>query len=110
MKAKARIASAIALSIPIHTPVSTANAVTLGALCASDDMTRSVLRFSKRLRFPVEAGRLRPDHAYFIEEAGLMSCTYSLTAGNAYDFGKFKATFRSPQYGQLRVISLTPVD
>src|SRR3954447_14386084 len=81
MKAKARIASAIALSIPIHTPVSTANAVTLEALCASDDVNRSVLRVSKRLRFPAEAGRLRPDHAYFINDASLMSCTYSLTAG-----------------------------
>lgn len=87
-----------------------ARAITLDALCASNEVTRSVLQFSKGLRFPADAQKMKPDTAYFIEEVGPMSCTYYLTAGNAYDFGIFKATFTSPAYGQLKVNSLTPVD
>jgi hypothetical protein len=118
MKARARIAGAIALAISVHTPVSTASAVTLGALCQRPEVIRNVLQFAKRLRFPAEAGRLRPDNAYFIEDDEL-TCTYSLTAGNAYDFGNFKATFTAGEWvrdrrGQwdtrIRVISLSRLD
>jgi hypothetical protein len=87
-----------------------ANAITLEALCDQPNVIRSVIRFSKKLRFPANALGLKPDNAYFVESAGPLSCIYDLNAGNAYDFGKYKATFRSPQYGQLTVISLKPVD
>lgn len=110
MKLGTRFAVAVALCIGMHAPIPAARAMTLEALCAQDHVAREVVRFSKKLRYPADAKRLKPDMANFDKEAGPMSCTFGLTAGNAYDFGSYKATFEDLGRNQVRVISLTPVD
>lgn len=110
MKPKVRFAGAVALCIGMHATVSTAHAMTLEALCAQDHVAREVLRFSKKLRYPADAKRMKPDIANFDKEAGPMSCIFGLTAGNVYDFGSYKAVFEDLGRNQVRVISLTPVD
>lgn len=110
MNLVARIAGAAALCIGMHAPISAARAMTLEALCAQDHVAREVVRFSKKLRFPADAKGMKPDMANFDKEAGPMSCTFGLTAGNVYDFGTYKATLEDMGRNQVRVISLTPVD
>lgn len=86
-KPKAGIAGAIALRNGMHAPVSTARAMMLEALCAQDHVAREVLRFSKKLNYPADAKRMKPDIANSDEKAGPMSCMFGLTAGDVYDFG-----------------------
>jgi hypothetical protein len=110
MKVKLKVSAAVALCIGLVVPISSARAMSLGALCAQDYVAREVLRFSKRLRYPADAKGMKPDIANFDREAGPMSCIFSLTTGNIYDYGNYKATFEDMGYNKVRVISLTPID
>ena len=110
MNLREKFVAAISLFVGIHAPISTACAMTIEALCAQDYVASEVVRFSKTLRYPSDAGRMKPDIANFDKKAGPMSCIFGLTAGNVYDFGNYKATFKDLGYNQVRVISLTPVD
>ncbi len=98
------------ICIAVYASVLSARAMTLEALCAQDYVAQEVVRYSKKLRYPADAKGMKPNIASFDKEAGPMSCIFSLTAGNVYDFGNYKATFDGVGYNRVRVISLTPID
>ncbi|GJD90913.1 hypothetical protein BHAOGJBA_4457 [Methylobacterium hispanicum] len=110
MGSGAKIAGALAFCLGLQAPMSAPRAMTLEALCAQDHVAREVVRFSKKLRYPADARGMKPDMANFDKEAGPMSCVFGLTAGNAYDFGNYKATFEDAGRNQVRAISLSPIN
>ena len=111
-----RLISVCAVSIlTIFTWATFAHAFTLDAFCQWDETERAVLSLAKEMKFPADAKGLKPSIITFIESAGSgqqppMSCVYSLTYSNYYDFGNFRAIIEEVGPNELKVKRLESID
>ena len=77
--------------------------------------SKQFFRSQKKMKFPADAEGAKPNLITFIEAAGSglqppMSCVYSLTYRNFYDFGNFRAIIEEVGPNELKVKRLEFVD